>query len=62
MTGVPIRWKLTLAFAAALAVVLACLGTFVYLRLAADLDRPSSATFGLARMLWSDSWKARRSP
>lgn len=39
MRRLPIRWRLTAAFAAALAVLLTGLGMFIYLRLAADLDR-----------------------
>lgn len=38
MSGVPIRLRLTLAFAIAMAVVLAAIGTAVYLRFEADLD------------------------
>jgi heavy metal sensor kinase len=39
LARVPIRLRLTLAFAAAMAVVLAATGLFVYLRLGAALDR-----------------------
>ncbi len=39
MRGVPIRIRLTLAFAAVMAVVLAAAGAFVYLRLASGLDQ-----------------------
>ena len=38
MNRLPVRWQVTLAFAAALTVVLAGVGAFVYLRLAATLD------------------------
>jgi heavy metal sensor kinase len=34
----PIRWRLTLAFAAAMALVLSATGTFVYLRMKSDLE------------------------
>jgi signal transduction histidine kinase len=39
MTRLPIRWRLTAAFAGALAAVLTALGLFLYLRLGAQLDR-----------------------
>jgi two-component system OmpR family sensor kinase len=39
MNRIPIRIRLTLFFAAAMAVVLAAVGLFVYLRVASDLDR-----------------------
>ena len=38
MSGLPIRARLTLAFAVAMAVVLAATGAFVYLRLQSSLD------------------------
>ena len=39
MSRIPIRIRLTLFFAAAMAIVLAAVGLFVYLRVASDLDR-----------------------
>jgi heavy metal sensor kinase len=39
MNRIPIRIRLTLFFAAAMAIVLAAVGLFVYLRVASDLDR-----------------------
>lgn len=39
MRNLPIRWKVTSAFAAALLVVLTAVGAFVYLRFADDLSR-----------------------
>jgi two-component system OmpR family sensor kinase len=39
MSRIPIRIRLTLFFAAAMAIVLATVGLFVYLRVASDLDR-----------------------
>src|SRR4051794_7998322 len=39
MSRLPIRWKVTLAFAAACAVVLAAVGAFLYLRLDAELEQ-----------------------
>jgi two-component system OmpR family sensor kinase len=39
MTRIPIRIRLTLFFAAAMAIVLAAVGLFVYLRVSSDLDR-----------------------
>jgi two-component system, OmpR family, sensor kinase len=39
MSRVPIRLRLTLIFAGAMAIVLAAVGTFVYFRVAHDLDR-----------------------
>jgi two-component system OmpR family sensor kinase len=38
MSRLPIRWKITLAFALASTVVLAAIGIFLYARLSADLD------------------------
>lgn len=37
MTRLPVRWRLTLAFAVTMAIVLSALGAVVYLRFAADL-------------------------
>ncbi len=39
MNRLPLRWRLTLAFAAALAVLLTAVGVFLYARLGAELDR-----------------------
>jgi signal transduction histidine kinase len=39
VSRVPIRWRVTLAFTGAMAVVLVAVGLFVYLRLEAELDR-----------------------
>jgi heavy metal sensor kinase len=39
MSRLPIRWRLTLAFALAMAIVLAGMGTFLYVRLDRALDR-----------------------
>jgi heavy metal sensor kinase len=39
MSRIPIRIRLTLFFAAAMAIVLAAVGLFVYVRVASDLDR-----------------------
>jgi signal transduction histidine kinase len=39
MSRIPIRIRLTLVFVAAMAIVLAAVGLFVYLRVASDLDR-----------------------
>ena len=38
MSRLPIRWKLTMAFALASTIVLAAVGVFLYARLSADLD------------------------
>jgi two-component system, OmpR family, sensor kinase len=38
MSRLPIRWKITLAFALASTIVLAAVGVFLYARLSADLD------------------------
>ena len=38
MSRVPIRWRVTLAFAAAMALVLLAIGLFLYLRLESQLD------------------------
>ncbi|MCW3065185.1 MAG: hypothetical protein JWN32_2357, partial [Solirubrobacterales bacterium] len=38
MRGLPVRWRLTAAFALVMAVVLLGTGAFVRLRLSADLD------------------------
>jgi signal transduction histidine kinase len=38
MSGLPIRWKLTLAFALALAIVLTDVGVFLHFQLSADVD------------------------
>ncbi len=38
LSGLPLRWKLTVAFSAASAVVLTALGSFLYVRFAAVLD------------------------
>jgi hypothetical protein len=43
---VPLRLRLTLAFAAIMALVVGGLGTFVYLRLAAELDQAIAAELG----------------
>jgi signal transduction histidine kinase len=53
----PIRLRLTLAFAAAMAVVLAASGTFVYLRLSSSLDEAANET--LAARLADASTVAR---
>ena len=39
MSRIPIRIRLTLFFAAAMAIVLAAIGVFAYSRVASDLDR-----------------------
>ena len=39
MSRLPIRWRLTAAFALAMVIVLAAAAVFVYLRLEADLER-----------------------
>jgi len=49
MRRLPIRIRLTVVFSAAMAAVLAGAGLFAYMRVGADLNRPSTSSCAAAR-------------